>query len=163
MYDVKPVNDRRSTVCGPVSLKMLLSYYNIDADLDTLIEECNIRVDGCTAADLLRVGRAHGLDQMVAFKMEAAELVRQDRPAIIWWRYHHFCVFCGTNDAGDVVICNPSSARYAIDFGTFAALYSGVALFNGEPVTGDAPASTTERLTALEDELAATKIILGVE
>lgn len=162
MYDVIPVMSTKSTVCGPVSLKMLLAYYGVDVELDTLIEECGVKVDGCAASDLLRVGRAHGLD-MIAFKMDAEELLRQDRPAIIWWKFQHFMVFCGLNDAGDPVLCNPQRGRYPIDRGTFKALYSEIALFNGEPVTGDETPTTAERLTALEDELTATKIILGVE
>jgi len=132
VYDVIPVTSARETDCGPTCLKMLLSYYGQEADLQALIEECNVRVEGCSAKDVLRVGRAHGLD-MVAFNMDAEELTRQDRPAIIWWMYCHFCVFCGVDEDGKVVICNPDRGRYRMSKGVFRSFYSGVSLWNGEP------------------------------
>ena len=165
MYDITPVTSEKSMDCGATCLKMLLSYYGIDAPLDELTEECNTRVNGCTLRDVMVAARGRGLTEIAAFKMDAEELIRQDRPAIIWWRYYHFCVFCGKNEKGEPVICNPDRGRYAIDAGTFKSLYSGVALFNGEPETlPDEPTGDQEaRTEALEDELAATKIILGVE
>ena len=132
MYDVTHYTTDKSTTCGPTCLQMLLNYYGITVDQKTLTEECGVDVTGCSAADLMRVGRLHGLD-MVAFQMDAGELIRQDRPAIIWWKYSHWVVFAGKNEAGDVVLCNPSMGRYPIDAGTFAALYGGVSLWNGEP------------------------------
>ena len=133
MYDVRPVTTPHNTACGPASLKMLLSYYGADVSLDALIEECDVRVNGCSGRTLLLVGRAHGLD-MRAWQMGAEELIRQDRPAIIHWRYQHWCVFCGRDAGGSVWICNPSRGRYRVDPDTFAAMYSGIALFNGVPV-----------------------------
>lgn len=132
MYDVKPVTTKHSVACGPACLKMLLDYYGIEADLDKLIEECGVKVNGCTAADLLRVGRAHGLE-MGAWSMEAQDLLKQDRPAIAYWRYNHYVIFAGMDDGGDVWICNPSQGRYRIDAGTFTTLFSGVALCAGTP------------------------------
>ena len=88
---------------------------------------------GCSAKDLMQVGRAHGLD-MTAFKMDAEELIRQDRPGIVWWTYDHWLVMCGMNDKGDVVIANPSRGRFSIDQESFGKLFSGVSFWNGEPV-----------------------------
>ena len=139
MYDVIPVTTTHYTACGPACLKMILGYYGIDVPLDTLTEECGVKVNGCSAADLLRVGRAHGLDDFGSWQEMPADVLKQDRPAIIWWQYTHFIVFCGTDEAGDVWICNPSQGRYRIDAGTFAAKCSGlqagtcVALCNGRP------------------------------
>ena len=132
MYDVKPVTSKGELDCGPACLKMLLDWYGIDVPLDQLTEECGVKLDGCSAADLLRVGRAHGLD-MTAWRMDADEVARQDRPSIVWWRYQHFCVCCGSADDGRVAICNPSRGRYRMGADTFASLYSGVVLFAGEP------------------------------
>ncbi len=132
MYDVTPVTTEHLTACGPASLAMLLAYYGQSVPLDDLIDECDTRMIGCTGADLLRVGRLHGLD-MLAYEMSADELLRQDRPAIIWWKYGHWCAFCGRNAKGEPVICNPCRGRYPLDAGTFGALYSGVALFSGVP------------------------------
>lgn len=165
MFDVTPYTTDRETACGPTCLQMLLDYYGITVDQQTLIDECDVDVSGCSGADLLRVGRLHGLEDIRAYSMDAAELIQQDRPAIVWWKYSHWIVFAGRTDAGDIMICNPSSGRYPIDAGTFSALYSGVSLWNGEPepVPDADPGDYGERIAALEDELEATKIILGVE
>ena len=133
MYDIKPVTSTKSTVCGPVSLKMLLAFYGHEADLDALITECGVGVAGCSAADVLRVGRAHGLADMATYREDAEALYRQDRPAILWWHYNHFVVYCGLDANGEPIIANPIRGRYAIDRGTFESLYSGIALINGQP------------------------------
>ena len=132
MFDVKPVTCAKVNCCGPTCLKMLLDYYGIEANLDDLIKECNARLIGCTAADVMRAGRAHGLD-MHAYDMDTDELLSTDRPAIIWWRKNHFVIYCGLDDDGNVVICNPIRGRYPLKVGSFSTMYSGNALFNGEP------------------------------
>ena len=132
MFDVLPITSRRRNDCGPTCLQMLLNYYGTAVDLPTLIEECNTRIIGCSAADLMRVGKLHSLD-MQACQTDAAELIGQDGPAIIWWKYSHWCVFAGKDENGQVVICNPDKGRYRMSAGVFAAMYSGVSLWNGEP------------------------------
>lgn len=133
MYDVIPLTSPKNYDCGATCLQMLLAYYGTYVPLEDLIRECNTRLIGCSEGDLLRVGRAHGLADMKAFSMDAEELIRQDRPAIIWWKYAHWCVFCGQDDEGKVVICNPDRGRYRMSAGLFAAFYTGVSLWNGEP------------------------------
>ena len=132
MYDVKPVTTAHKTACGPACLKMLLDYYGQDVALETLIQECNVGIAGCSAKDVLRVGREHGLD-MTTWKMGADDIMKQDRPAILWWRYQHFVVFCGMNDQDEPVICNPANGRYAISKETFARAFSEIVLCNGTP------------------------------
>ena len=131
MFDVNVVTSEKEFDCGPTCLKMLLDYYGITVELDELIRECNVKYTGCSAGDLMRAGKTHGLD-MKAFKMDAEEVIRQDRPSIVWWKYSHFCVCCGMDDE-KVVIINPDRGRYHMSQGTFKSFYSGVALFNGEP------------------------------
>ena len=132
MYDVTPVTSPRQTDCGATCLKMLLDYYGQDVPLAQLIDECNTRLIGCSAKDVIRVGKAQDLN-MMAFQMDAVELMRQDRPAIVWWMYNHFVVFCGLDEDGKVVICNPDRGRYRVSPGTFRSFYTRVALFNGDP------------------------------
>lgn len=132
MFDILPITSTRATDCGPTCLKMLLSYYGVEVDLATLISECNTRLIGSTAKDILRVGRAHGLD-MLAWREPAEDVFTQDRPAIVWWKYRHFCVYCGLDDDGNAVICNPDRGRYSVSRSVFKSFYSRVALTNGEP------------------------------
>ena len=134
MYDVIPIITPHATACGPTCLAMLLGYYGIDVPPDDLIRECGVTVAGCTAKDLLRVGRAHGLD-MKTYKETAEDAMSMDRPAILWWRYTHFVVFCGLSEKDEPVICNPSSGRFPISREAFARCFSGIALTNGD--TGD--------------------------
>lgn len=132
MYDITPVTSLHNVDCGPCSLKMLLAYYGQDVELDTLINECNTRLIGCSAKDIIRVGTAHGLD-MAAYSVPAEDMYNDDRPSILWWKYNHFVVYCGLNEDGDPVICNPSRGRYSISKGVFKSYYSGVQIANGEP------------------------------
>ena len=132
MFETEFVSQRRETCCGPASLKMLLGYYGVDVAFDALIEECHVSVDGCTAGDLLRVGKAHGLD-MHAYSTSAEDVLRQDRPAILHWRGNHFLVYGGLNEQDEPVLYNPGRGVYAIDRGTFATLFSGIVLSSGRP------------------------------
>ena len=132
MFDIIPVTSPKPTDCGATCLKMLLSYYGQEADLNALIAECNTRIVGCSGKDLLRVGRAHGMD-MMAWKVDAEDLFNDDRPQIIWWMYNHWVVFGGLDDAGKVVIYNPDKGRYRVSKGVFKSFFTNVALSNGEP------------------------------
>ena len=133
MFDIDFVSQPRETACGPASLKMLLGYYGIDVPLDTLIEECGVSVDGCTAGDLIRVSRIHGMEGLSGYRADAASVLRQDRPAILLWRWAHFLLFGGLNEKDEPVLYNPGRGRYAIDRETFSKLYSGIMLSNGTP------------------------------
>ena len=132
MFDIKPVTSAKPMDCGATCMKMLLSYYDQDVPLEDLTRECKTRIIGCSAGDLERVGIAHGLDIKV-FEMDAEETIIQDRPSIIWWKYDHWCICCGMDDEGNVVIINPDRGRYRMKANTFGSFYTGVALFNGWP------------------------------
>ena len=132
MYDITPVTSPTRFNCGPASLKMLMSYYGIDADLEELTKECNVGRAGCTLKDLVIAARSRGLDPH-SYKMDAEEVIRQDRPSMVWWKYWHFCVCCGMDEKGQVVICNPDRSRYRMSPELFKAFYSGIACFIGEP------------------------------
>jgi len=40
VYNITPITSVKPTDCGATCLKMLCDFYNIEADLQTLIEEC---------------------------------------------------------------------------------------------------------------------------
>ena len=132
MYDVKPITSERATDCGATCLKMILNFYGTEVPLDQLIEECHTGLIGCTAKDVIQAGKLHGLD-MRAYRTDLDGVLNVDRPAIIWWKKTHFCVFCGIDESGSVVICNPDRGKYRMSKSLFKAWYSGIALFNGEP------------------------------
>jgi len=131
MFDITPITSPKPTDCGATCLKMLLSYYGQDIPLGTLAKECNTRLIGCKAEDIKRVGNAHGLD-IKYYRTDVDGIITSDRPAIIWWMYNHFVVFCGINNEGKIVICNPDRGRYRVSKGVFKSFYSGIALTNGE-------------------------------
>lgn len=149
MFNVKPITSKIRVDCGATCLQMLLRYYDIYVDLKTLIEECGTNAVGCTAGGIKRAGEKHGLE-IHAYNMSAEELIRQDRPAIIHWRANHFCVFCGIDEDGKVVICNPDRGRYGIPVKSFSSFYCGVALFNGEPENMPQEKTDKERIAELE-------------
>lgn len=132
MFDIIPVTSPKPMDCGATCMKMLLAYYGDDTNLDDLIKECGTRLIGCTAVDLKRVGNAHGLDIRV-FKTDVDGIINVDRPAIIWWKKNHYCIFSGIDDDGRIVICNPDRGKYRMSKSLFSAFYSGIALFNGIP------------------------------
>lgn len=132
VFDVKPRTSPKKFDCGATCLMMLLDYYGTTVDLDILTEELNTRIVGCSAGDLLRVGKKHGLD-MMAWQESAGDVLKQDRPSIVWWKYCHWIIVCGVDDGGKVVICNPDKGRYRLSVANFTAMYTGVCLTNGEP------------------------------
>lgn len=148
MYNIEPITSPLTLDCGPTCLKMLLKFYGIDAELSVLNDKCDIQLTGCTAKDIIRVGNEYGLD-MKAYNMTMEELLEQDRPAIIWWKYNHFCVFCGLDEDGRIMIVNPDRGRYGIPKTTFKTYYSGVSLFNGEPHALEKQSTVEEMLEAL--------------
>lgn len=150
MFSVKPITSKNPVDCGATCLQMLLNYYGIDVDLKTLTRECETVVTGCTAAGIKRAAEKYGLE-IHAYSMSAEELIRQDRPAIIHWRANHFCVFCGIDDEGKAVICNPDRGRYGIPVKSFERFYCGVALFNGEPKDLEHAPTQEEKIQALEE------------
>lgn len=133
VYDVTPITSPKKFDCGATCLQMLLDYYGTQVPLDQLTEELNTRLIGCTAKDMIRVGNAHGLD-VKAWKETAEDVLRQDRPSIVWWKYCHWIVVCGVDEeTGKVVICNPDKGRYKLSIANFEAMYTGICLTNGDP------------------------------
>ena len=56
-----------------------------------------------------------------------------DRPAVIHWRFIHWVVFCGMNEAGEPVICNSSNGRYSVPVSYFRQFFTDYVLTNGTP------------------------------
>lgn len=161
MFDVKPITSPKPVDCGATCLQMLLLYYGIDSDLTTLTKECNTRIIGCTAKDIKEAGSKYGLDIHV-YEMEASELIEQDRPAIVWWKKNHFCIFSGVDENGNIMICNPDRGRYRMSYQTFKSFYCDVAIFNGVPNYLEEPQTFAGKIDKLKAENSALMEYLGV-
>ena len=111
---------------------------------DYLIAKLNERVEEVRLEDILFPVSDE------AFLQKRDELISQDRPAIVWWKYNHFCVFCGKDDKGDVVICNPDRGRYSLSVGTFKSFYSGVSITHGTPEV--LPEEPSDQVTLTQSE-----------
>lgn len=136
IFEITPVTSARPTDCGATCLKMLLSYYGQDVDLETLIRDCHTGITGCSAKNIIEAGRKHGLD-LKAWQCGPQDILDSDRPEIIWWMYNHWVLFGGVDDDGKVVIYNPDRGRYRVSRATFASFYTGVSLSNGDPRDGE--------------------------
>lgn len=147
MFDVKPYTSPKPLDCGATCLKMLLHFYGNDVPLDALYRDCETSLIGCTGGGLKRAAEKHGLE-LKAYSIEADELLKMDRPSIIHWKHNHWCVLCGVNDDGDVVICNPDRGRYPIKRNTFECFYTGTALFNGSPEEMEEQPTQADRIEA---------------
>lgn len=136
IFDVKPYISDKAIDCGPASLKMLLSWYDIEADINALRKDCKLKTIGCTAADIKRAAKKHGLVTGV-YKTDADTLLSDTYPSICWWRKEHFLVFCGVDDRGLVVVCDPYKGRYRMSIEFFRLCYSGIAVSQTEDVNND--------------------------
>lgn len=99
IFNVTPMVSPNKIDCAPTCLAMLLSYYGETVTARDLYEECNLTISGCTGADIMRAGRAHGLD-MKGYRLDAADVYKSDRPGIIHWQHRHFvCTAAWTRTA----------------------------------------------------------------
>lgn len=145
VFDIKPIVSPKPTDCGATCLKMLLAYYKKDVDLDTLIKKLDTRLIGCTGADILRAGGEYGLDMRAWGELKPGQEVapdalvinvgtlEEDRPAIIHWRYNHWCVLCGKDEDGKVVVINPDRGRMRFKESVFRQFYTDISITNGIP------------------------------
>ena len=145
--DVKPIVTPEPRDCGPTCLKMLLDYYGKGegVSIEDLIKDCNTGFIGVTGTALMRAGRKYGLDMRAWREIKPGEEVSpdaltidvptlgQDRPSIIWWRYNHWCICCGKDENGKVVVINPDRGRYRMSESTFKSWYTDISLTNGIP------------------------------
>lgn len=132
MFDVKVTTNKRLPACGAACMVSFLDYYGETVTMEEAEKECKVTIAGSTAKDLRDVMNAHGLDGRI-FKTDTDGVINADRPSIIWWKYNHWCICCGLDENGKVVIMNPNRGRFGLSRSTFGAFYSGVAIFNGEP------------------------------
>lgn len=145
MFDIEPVTSIAPTDCGATCMKMLLSYYGKEAELEQLVKECHTSFLGCNGRHLKECAALHELDlkgwasirededknKPLEAEGDLNAILTIDRPAIVWWTYNHFCVFCGLDDDGKVVVINPDRGKFRLSKSSFGMFYSNVAFTVG--------------------------------
>lgn len=111
--------------CGAASLGMILAYYGKWLPLEQLRKDCGVSRDGCTARQLMQVGRSYGLE-VQAFKAEPANLPAW-APAIIYWNFNHFLVFNGFRGK-KACLNDPARGRVMVSREEFDNSFTGVVL-----------------------------------
>ena len=111
--------------CGAASLGMILAYYGRWLPLEQLRKDCGVSRDGCSARQLLEVGRSYGMEAQ-GFKAEIDDLPDL-APAIIHWNFDHFVVFDGMR--GNTVYLNdPARGRTKVSREELDRSFTGVTL-----------------------------------
>lgn len=66
MIDVPAIKQSDSSRCGPAAVKMILSYYGIDATEDELCIKCGHTFDkGCTDKGMIKAFQSYGLSAKI--------------------------------------------------------------------------------------------------
>lgn len=66
MINVPPIKQSDTSRCGPTVVKMILSYYGIDATEDELCIKCNHTFEkGCTDQGIINAFRSYGLSAKI--------------------------------------------------------------------------------------------------
>ncbi|WP_455668334.1 NHLP family bacteriocin export ABC transporter peptidase/permease/ATPase subunit [Phocaeicola sp.] len=111
--------------CGAASLGMILAYHGKWLPLEQLRKDCGVSRDGCSARQLMRVGRDYGLE-VQGFRAEAADLPPL-APAIIHWNFNHFLVFNGFRGK-KAYLNDPARGRVAVSREEFDKSFTGIVL-----------------------------------
>lgn len=157
-FDVKFTKSKGAPDCGAACMVSLLAYYGVEVTLEDMIKDCNVTTSGCTGKDMMVAGRKYGLDMRAWKELGAGEdapegamtidvaITKQDRPSIVWWKYNHFVVCCGTDENRRVKLMNPARGTYTVSADLFKSFYSDVSFTNGIPewASGEGPTEEEE-------------------
>ncbi|WP_169515308.1 ATP-binding cassette domain-containing protein [Amycolatopsis benzoatilytica] len=138
--------------CGPACLGILLAHRGTPVPAAQLRAECGVSRDGTTAADLLRVGAAHGLAGR-GLRIRAEDPLPALRelalPAVVLLRGNHFAVLEAV-EAEAAVVNDPARGRDRRTSVQFRAEFSGIVLtFSPAPtVSTRRPRRSTVRTCA---------------
>jgi len=139
-----------ATECGAASLAMILAGFGRWVPLEELRAACGVSRDGSKAVNLLKAGRAYGLDAK-GWRYRSVESLRAlPTPAIIFVDMNHFLVLEGFQ-GGRVHLNDPAMGRRRVTVAEFQAMFSGIAItFQPGPdfAAGGRRTSTTAALWA---------------
>ena len=114
------------TECGAACLASVLGYFGRSVSLEEMREACGVGRDGCSAADLVRAAREHGLEA-TGWKQDLEDLPNLPLPAILFWEFQHFVVLEGIGK-GRYFLNDPRRGRRVVDEDAFDRGFTGVAL-----------------------------------
>ncbi|WP_406040403.1 peptidase domain-containing ABC transporter [Succinimonas sp.] len=118
--------------CGVASLAMILGWYGISENLDSLRDRCHTGRDGIRASVLLAVARECGLKAR-GLRADIAYLRTLRHPVILFWQKQHYLVFNGVSRDGRKFYLNdPAEGERTVLLDEMEQSYSGVVLeFSG--------------------------------
>lgn len=123
---VKMIFQRKPAECGAACLAMIMDYLGMPITLDQACAASNVTDEGCKASDVMRAGKAYGLD-VRGYRNEAENLRDYTIPVMIHWCGNHFVVL--DEIQGDTVYINdPAVGRVKMDFAMLQEKYSNVVL-----------------------------------
>ena len=124
---VPVVMQMEAVECGAASLAMILAYYGKWITLERARDDCGISRDGSSARDILRAGRAHGLE-VQGFRQNVESLCKDGQfPCIVHWEGDHFIVLDGIKN-GKAYINDPSRGFINMPLEEFEQGYTGICL-----------------------------------
>ncbi len=112
--------------CGAASLCMILAYHGKWLPLEQVRADCGVSRDGCSAKNLVKAGRAYGLEVM-GLRMEPAGLREIEFPAIIHWNFNHFVVLNGFKK-DKAVLNDPARGIIEVSTEEFDRSFTGIVL-----------------------------------
>jgi len=118
--------------CGAASLAMILGWYGISENLDTLRERCHTGRDGVKASAVLAAAREYGLEAR-GLRSDIAYLRNLRHPVILFWQRRHYLVLNGVSRDGKRFYLNdPAEGERTVLTDEMERCYSGVLLeFSG--------------------------------
>lgn len=91
---VPTVFQMEHTECGAASLAMIFAYFGKHLPLEQMRIETGVSRDGCSAVNIMRAAKQHGLNCR-GYRQEVEALKTISTPCIIHWNFCHFVVFEG--------------------------------------------------------------------
>lgn len=96
MINILPIRQSDSSKCGPAVVKMILSYYGVDATEDELCVRCNHSFNkGCTNEDMAKAIRSYGFSTKLMTDASLSD--------IEYWIKHHIPVIVDYFAGGETV------------------------------------------------------------
>jgi ABC-type bacteriocin/lantibiotic exporter with double-glycine peptidase domain len=120
------VAQMEATECGAASLGMVLAHHGCHVPLAELRLACGVSRDGTSALDLVKAGKAYGLETK-AFKTEPTGLFAVAKPAILHWELNHFVVL-ESIDARGADLVDPAVGRRRVSQDELSRAFTGVVL-----------------------------------